>query len=136
MADKMANEKSVKKIIDETVNATVAKLKLSGLMKDNGLTAFQKTEKALRLYRSIQNGHSEKGISDKFVELIDEALETLKDDIYYEVIPMTYFENMTREQVAEYFDTTVTTVSRHKVRLINKLTPILFSDDTVIELFS
>lgn len=132
----MADEKSVKKIIDETVNATVAKLKLSGLMKDNGLTAFQKTEKALRLYRSIQNGHSENGISEKFIKLVDAALETLKDDLYYEVIPMTYFEGNTREQVAEYFDTTVTTISRHKVRLVNQLTPILFSDDTIIELFS
>lgn len=134
--DDEINKKSVKKIIDETVNVTVAKLKLSGLMKDNGLTAFQKTERALRLYRSIQNGHSEKGISDKFVELVDNALEGLKDDLYYEIIPMTYFEGMTREQVAEYFDTTVTTISRHKTRLINKLTPVLFSDDTIIELFS
>lgn len=132
----MNDENSVKKIIDDTVNATVAKLKLSGLMKDNGLTAFQKTEKALRLYRSIQSGHSENGISDKFVELIDEALKTLENDMYYDVIPMTYFEGMTREQVAEYFDTTVTTISRHKVRLINKITPILFSDETIIELFS
>lgn len=132
----MNDENSVKKIIDDTVNATVAKLKLSGLMKDNGLTAFQKTEKALRLYRSIQSGHSENGISDKFVELIDEALKTLENDMYYDIIPMTYFEGMTREQVAEYFDTTVTTISRHKVRLINKITPILFSDETIIELFS
>lgn len=132
----MNDEKSVKKIIDDTVNATVAKLKLSGLMKDNGLTAFQKTEKALRLYQSIKDGHSEKGISDNFVELIDNALDQLKDDIYYEIIPMTYFEGKTREQIAEYFDTTVTTISRHKTRLINRLTPKLFSDDTIIELFS
>lgn len=130
------DEDLMKKIIDETVNTTVAKLKLSGLMKDNSLTAFQKTERALRLYRSIQNGHSENGISEKFVVLVDKALKTLDDDPYYDVIPMTYFEGMTREQVAEHFDTTVTTISRHKTRLVNKLTPILFSDETIIELFS
>lgn len=132
----MLNDELVKKVIDETVNTTVAKLKLSGLMKDNSLTAFQKTEKALRLYRSIQTGHSENGISDKFVVLVDKALKTLENDLYYDVIPMIYFEGMTREQVAEYFDTTVTTISRHKTRLVNKLTPILFSDETIIELFS
>lgn len=126
----------MRKIIDDTVNTTIAKLKLSGLMKDNGLTAFQKTERALRLYRSIQSGHSENGISDKFIELVNEALDDLKDDPYYEVIPMTYFEGMTREQVAEFFDTTTTTISRHKTRLINQLTPVLFSDETIIELFS
>lgn len=127
---------NTKKIIDETVNATIAKLKLSGLMKDNGLTAYQKTEKALGLYKSIQNNRSENAISDKFIERLDKALKTLENDPYYDVIPMIYFENKTREQVAEYFDTTATTISRHKVRLINKITPILFSDETIIELFS
>lgn len=127
---------NTKKIIDETVNATIAKLKLSGLMKDNGMTAYQKTEKALGLYKSIQNNRSENAISDKFIEQLDKALKTLEDDPYYDVIPMIYFENKTREQVAEYFDTTATTISRHKVRLINKITPILFSDETIIELFS
>ena len=130
------DEEMMQKIIDSTVNTTIAKLKLSGLMKDNGLTAFQKTERALRLYCSIRSGHSENGISDKFIELIDSALDNLKDDSYYEIIPMIYFEGMTREQVAEYFDTTTTTISRHKTRLINQLTPILFSDETIIELFS
>lgn len=130
------DEDLMKKIIDETVNTTVAKLKLSGLIKDNSLTAFQKTEKALRLYRNIQSGHSENGISEKFVKLVDKALGDMRDDPYYDVIPMIYFEGMTREQVAEYFDTTVTTISRHKTRLVNKLTPILFSDETIIELFS
>lgn len=130
------DENLMKEIIAETVNTTVAKLKLSGLMKDNSLTAFQKTEKALRLYTSIQNGHSENGISDRFIMLVDKALKTLDDDPYYDVIPMIYFEGLTREQVAEYFDTTVTTVSRHKTRLVNMITPILFSDETIIELFS
>lgn len=130
------DDNSVKKIIAETVNTTVAKLKLSGLMKDNSLTAFQKTEKALRLYPNIQSGHSENGISDRFITLVDKALKTLYDDPYYDVIPMIYFEGQTREQVAEYFDTTVTTVSRHKTRLVNMITPILFSDETIIELFS
>lgn len=129
-------DNNTKKIIDETVNATIAKLKLSGLMKDNGLTAYQKTEKALGLYKSIQNNRSENAISDKFIERLDKALKTLENDPYYNVIPMIYFENKTREQVAEYFDTTATTISRHKVRLINKITPILFSDETIIELFS
>lgn len=130
------NENLMKEIIAETVNTTVAKLKLSGLMKDNSLTAFQKTEKALRLYTSIQSGHSENGISDRFITLVDKALKTLDDDPYYDVIPMIYFEGLTREQVAEYFDTTVTTISRHKTRLVNMITPILFSDETIIELFS
>lgn len=130
------SEDQMKDIIDQTVAMAVAKLKLSGLMKDNNLTAFQKTERALRLYRSIQNGHSENGISEKFIKLVDRALDDLSDDPYFGLISMIYFEGMTREQAAEVFDTTATTISRHKTRLVNKLVPVLFSDDAVIELFS
>ena len=57
------------------------------------------------------------------------------DDMYYDVIVMYYFEKKTREEIAEQYDTTVTTISRNKTRLINKLKPILFSDDVIYELF-
>ena len=108
-------------IIHETVDYTIAKLKLSGLLKDNRQTAFQKTEEILRNYNELKKSYSEDGTAKKFVDIIDKALKGLLDDIYYDIIPMIYFEKLSREQVAEYFDTTVTTISRNKRRLINKL---------------
>ena len=63
------------------------------------------------------------------------ALEDIKDDLYYDIIIMSYFEGRSREYMAEYFDTTVTTVSRNKNRLINKLKARLFSDDVIMEVF-
>lgn len=48
---------------------------------------------------------------------------------------MTYFENQTREYIAEYFDTTTTTVTRNKNRLINKLKMMIFSDEAIREMF-
>ena len=122
-------------IIHETVDYTIAKLKLSGLLKDNRQTAFQKAEEILRNYNELKKSYSEDGTAKKFVDIIDKALKGLLDDMYYDIIPMIYFEKLSREQVAEYFDTTVTTISRNKRRLINKLKYQIFADDVIYELF-
>ena len=126
---------NIDEIIEKTVDRTVIKLKLSGLMKDNRQTAFQKTEEILRNYNELKKSYSEDGTAKKFVDIVDTALRGLLDDTYYDIIPMIYFENQTREAVAEYFDTTVTTISRNKRRLINKLKYQIFADTVIYELF-
>lgn len=123
----------VKQLINDTVNATVLKLKMAGLMKDNRKSAFEKIEELLYSYQSFKD--SDQPYTQKLVSKIDAALDSIKDDIYYEIIPMVYFENETREVIAGYYNTTVTTVSRNKTRLINKLKLMLFSDDVIYELF-
>ena len=129
----MIDEYDIQRIINDTVNATVLKLKMAGLMKDNRKTAFQKTEELLRNYETFKK--SDQPYTQKLVKMIDHALYIIRDDIYYDIIPMQYFQNETREVIAERFNTTVTTISRNKVRLINKLTLMLFSDDVIYELF-
>lgn len=126
---------NVKKIIQDTVDCTIAKLKLCGLMKDNRQSAFQKTEQILHSYNDMKKSYSENGTAKKFIDIIDAALKELEDDMYYDIIPMIYFEKATREDVAAYFDTTVTTISRNKRRLIEKLKILIFADDVIYELF-
>mgnify|MGYP004609683349 CR=1 FL=1 len=123
----------IKQIINDTVTATVLKLKMAGLMKDDRKTAYEKTEELLRNYNAFKN--SDQPYTIKLVKKINDALFIIKDDIYYDIIPMYYFNGETREMIAEYYDTTVTTISRNKTRLINKIKPILFSDDVIYELF-
>lgn len=125
----------VNEIIQQTVNSTVAGLKLSGLMKDNRATAYQKTEQILRSYNDMKKSHSEKGTAEKFVIIIENALKSLYNEDYYDIIPMTYFEGKSREEVAEYFDTTTTTISRNKRRLVERLSVLIFADDVIYELF-
>lgn len=127
------NDDDVKKIIEDTVNLTVLKLKMTGLMKDDKKSAYQKTEELLRNYPAFKR--SDQPYTIKLVKMIDAALETIKDDPYYEVIPLVYFTGATREEIAEKFYTTVTTISRNKNRLVNKLKVELFSDDVIFELF-
>lgn len=123
----------VEKIIEDTVNQTVTKLKVAGLMKDDRKSAFQKTEDLLRNFNNLTLSDEPK--TKILIDKMNEALGTIEDDIYYNVIPMFYFENETRESIAEYFDTTVTTISRNKTRLVNALKVILFSDDFIYELY-
>lgn len=126
----MIDEKEVQYIIDRTV----LKLKMAGLMKDDRKSAYQKTEEILRNYNTFKS-INDQPYTIKVVERMNEALEEIRSDLYYQIIPMYYFEDKTREEVAEYFDTTVTTISRNKTRLINRLKIKLFSDDFIYELF-
>ena len=71
----------------------------------------------------------------RFIKVLEDAIETLRDDPYYELIEMRYFEGRTREQIAEYFDCDVTTVNRNKNRLINLLQIRLFSDEVIQQIF-
>lgn len=125
--------KDIEKIIDMTVNKTILKLKMAGLMKDNQKSAFQKTEELLKNYQAFRLSNQPYTI--KLVEKIDKALNSVKDDPYYDLIRMAYFDGMTREEMAENFNTTVTTISRNKTRLVNILKSYLFSDDVIYELF-
>lgn len=125
----------INKIIEETVNLTITKLKLSGLMKDDRPTAYRKTEEILKNYNDFLKGYSDNELSNKFVHIVDQALNDISDDPYYEIIPMIYFEGQTREKIAEYFDTSVRTITRNKTRLINRLKTLIFSDEVIYELF-
>ena len=125
----------INEIIQETVNTTIAKLKLAGLMKDDRQGAFEKTEQLLKNYNQLKKSYSEDGTAKKFVDIVDKALQELYDDLYYDIIPMMYFEGQSRESIAEYFDTTVTTISRNKKRLVEKLKCLIFADDVIYELF-
>ena len=125
----------INEIIQETVNTTIAKLKLAGLMKDDRQGAFEKTEQLLKNYNQLKKSYSEDGTAKKFVDIVDKALHELYNDLYYDIIPMMYFEGQSRESIAEYFDTTVTTISRNKKRLVEKLKCLIFADDVIYELF-
>lgn len=71
-----------------------------------------------------------------FIRIIEDAVSALKDDPYYDLIRLRYFEGCTGEQIAEHFDCDVRTVSRNKNRLINLLQIRLFSDEVIRQIFA
>ncbi len=125
----------IEKLIQKTVSATIINLKIAGLMNNNRSKATEKTEYILRNYEAFKKGYTESGISRKYVEMIEKALQEIKDDEYFEIIPLRYFENKSREQVAEYFDVSTTTITRHQRELLERLSVLIFSDDVIYELF-
>lgn len=86
-------------------------------------------DKIVALQHSIQ-------ITKKFIELVDAALQRIRKDKYFDVIPMLYFEGKSREYIAERFEVDVSTITRNKNRLINRLKISLFSDEVIMEIFS
>lgn len=66
-----------------------------------------------------------------FISIIDKELDCLKNEKYFDIIRMKYFEGKTHEEIAEHFHCDVKTISRQKNNLINKLQIKLFSDESI-----
>ena len=128
-------------LVEKTVKRTVSELKRAGMIRENRLNSFQKTEKILFLYPQMKRNVSKYDfdglkITNDFVKLIDEALAEISHDPYYEIIPMKYFDSKTHEQIAEHFDVQPAAISKQRKRLINQLRGVIFSDDFITELFN
>lgn len=126
-------DESIKEVIDETATVTVQKMQMAKLIKDGTKSAFQKTEEVLRNYPTFRR-IKDKPYTVNLVNKVEKALDEIKDDPYYDIIQMFYFENETRESIALTLDITVRTVARNKRRLVNELKVKLFSDDCIREI--
>jgi DNA-directed RNA polymerase specialized sigma24 family protein len=62
---------------------------------------------------------------------IERALDAIKDDRYFNIIPMKYFDEVAIEEIAELFDCDVTTIRRNKNRLINRVKIMIFGTDAL-----
>jgi DNA-directed RNA polymerase specialized sigma subunit len=71
------------------------------------------------------------GRTRKQVQRIERALETVKDDLYYDIIPLKYFDGLSGEDIADRLNCEERTYRRHKNRLINKLKVVLFGADAL-----
>lgn len=89
-------------------------------------------EKAEEQIEALENSIM---ITKRYIAVIDDALSKISNDKYYDIIRLRYFEGKTREEIAEYFDVDVATISRNKNRLINTLKIYLFSDEVIYEIF-
>lgn len=76
------------------------------------------------------------------IKHIDSVINTLKDDPYFDIIKLKYFEGKTHEQIAEHFDrknnkkesTSTSTIAINKNRLIEEIRPLLLPNDLIGEL--
>lgn len=117
----------------KTARSVVSEMKRKDMIKSNALNSFKKTEKVLYEYSAWKKSDSDE--TRKFCELIERALKEVEHDPYYELIELKYFERWTHERIAEYFDVDVSVISKRRTKLIDRLRPIIFSEDFIKELF-
>jgi len=65
------------------------------------------------------------------IQRIERALETIKDDEYYDIIPLKYWDGLSPAEIAERLHCDERTFYRHKNRLVNKLKVVLFGADAL-----
>lgn len=68
---------------------------------------------------------------ENVVNMVERALDTIRNDKYYKIIEMKYFDDMTFEYIAENLDISERTAKRHKNYMIRQLQLIIFSDDVL-----
>lgn len=131
----MTAKEVIEMTAEKTARAVVSEMKRAGLIKDNRLGSFKKTERALYEFAEWINIEETTEQTKRFCDLIQRALNRVRDDPYYQIIELKYFEHWTHERIAEYFDVDVSVISKRRTKLINQLRPIIFTDDFIRELF-
>lgn len=102
------------------------------LPQSNTIDTYTDLEKVETKIEGI--GESIKSIT-RYIAQIDGALDKIRDDPYFGIIKMKYFEECSHEKIAGEFEVDVSTITRNKNRLIDTLKIYLFPDDSVFELF-
>lgn len=77
------------------------------------------------------------------IKHIDRVLDKFKDDSYFDIIKLYYFDGKSYEQIAEFYDnknkkestqTASSTISRNKNRLVNAIKVLLLPNDFLSEI--
>ena len=94
-------EEIMEKTATKAAEATIEKLMAKGLIRIDNRSAIDKTINLLYKYEQLKL--SDQPSTLKRVAQVDVALEQIRDDPFYAIIPLYYFEKETRENIAEYF---------------------------------
>lgn len=107
------------------------------------MNTYQKVEKLLYSYQDLKKVVEEKEktggldnipITAEYVKMIEKALDDIRLDEYYDIIPLVYYHGLTTEEVAETLNKDTSTIYRNKKRLVKKLEIKLLSDDVILSI--
>lgn len=83
---------------------------------------------AERYLELIEKYKAEKIETERDIQRIEAALNKIKDDKYFEIINLKYFQGLKEEDIAVKLGKDVSTINRNKKRLINSIKVILFPE--------
>lgn len=66
---------------------------------------------------------------EQLINMVDDGLQGIKNDKYFDIIPLRYFNWCTNEEIAEKLNIDRATLFRNKNRLITELSEIIFPDE-------
>lgn len=100
-------EEEIRQLIAQTVKQSILEFKRSGLLKDPDSAAYTDATEMLSNYYN----------SDKTDQALTYALQGLRFDPYFKIIPMYFEDKMTVEAISEELGVDMRTVYRNKKRL-------------------
>ena len=68
---------------------------------------------------------------ENVVNMVERALGTIRNNKYYDIIEMKYFDELTFEHISEKLNISVITAKRYKNKMIRQLQLVIFSDDVI-----
>ena len=135
--EKLLSELSLLKGAIDSKNMLIEDLKKEGISiqkKETGVNV-QASKVYLSELEKVENKieklQEEIARIKNVVNMVERALDTIRNDKYYKIIEMKYFDDMTFEYIAENLDISERTAKRHKNYMIRQLQIIIFSDDVL-----
>lgn len=117
----------ISKTADETAKKTLALLKNAGKIKYYKGNTFNRVKELLFLYNNLPADSPTR-------QRINDALETLSENDYADVIKSYYFDGMTIAEIAEIYDCADRTIAKKRNQLIKALARILFPEEMAKEI--
>lgn len=118
-------QEEINELIDRAVERKIAELKLATVGVDK-TSPLERADRLLSLYPSIRDIDSIQ--AKEATERIEQALDALRADPYIKIIPLLYFYQYSREDVAKRYGVSPTTITRQKKRLLVNIKQLLFCE--------
>lgn len=127
----MTDEK-IEQIIRKTVSTTVLQLQAAGLLKDNEMTAYKKTEALLREYPKMKK--LQEPYAQRVVQEVEACLAEAENEPYLDVIRLYYFAGNKNAACAKIMACDERTCRRYRKKLVQQFSVRLASDKFISEL--
>ena len=135
--EKLLSELSLLKGAIDSKNMLIEDLKKEGISiqkKETGVNV-QSSKVYLseleKVENRIENLQEEITRIENVVNMVERALGTIRNNKYYDIIEMKYFDELTFEHISEKLDISVITAKRYKNKMIRQLQLVIFSDDVI-----
>ena len=135
--EKLLSELSLLKGAIDSKNMLIEDLKKEGISiqkKETGVNV-QSSKVYLSELEKVENRieklQEEIVRIENVVNMVERALGTIRNNKYYDIIEMKYFDDLTFEHISEKLNISVITAKRYKNKMIRQLQLVIFSDDVI-----